>query len=75
MERQLSRAEKVLEALGRLRFRLGTGGFPGFREGPLGLTIMRERTVHMGGKLHLESTPDKGTTVVAEFPVQMRAAS
>ncbi len=38
-------------------------------EGPLGLTIMQERAVQVGGDLYVDSTPEKGTIVVAKFPV------
>ena len=38
--------------------------------GPLGLVIMRERAVYAGGEFRLESYPGKGTTVMAEFPLE-----
>ena len=31
---------------------------------------MRERVALVGGKLRIESTPDSGTTIVAEVPVR-----
>ena len=34
---------------------------------PLGLLVMKERAVNAGGTLHVESTPEKGTLVQAEF--------
>jgi len=36
----------------------------------LGLVGMRERVALVGGKLRIESTPDSGTTIVAEVPVR-----
>ena len=36
----------------------------------LGLVGMRERLALVGGKLRIESTPDSGTTIVAEVPVR-----
>ncbi len=44
-------------------------------EGPLGLMIMRERAVYVGGELHVDSFPGRGTTVVAELPVRTGAGS
>lgn len=41
--------------------------------GPLGLVIMRERSVNAGGELRVESSPGKGTTVMAEFPLEFDA--
>ena len=38
--------------------------------GPLGLMIMRERAVHAGGELFVDSVPEKGTTVKADVPVE-----
>ncbi len=38
-------------------------------EGPLGLMIMRERAIYVGGVLYVDSIPGKGTTVMAEFPL------
>ena len=35
-------------------------------EGSLGLTLMRERMVHLGGEFTLESSPGRGTHIVAE---------
>jgi len=37
----------------------------------LGLVIMRERAINAGGELRVESSPGKGTTVMAEFPVSV----
>lgn len=44
-------------------------------EGPLGLMIIRERAVYAGGELHVDSAPDKGTTVVVELPVRTGVGS
>jgi len=33
----------------------------------IGLTIMRERAKHIGGKLKIESEPDEGTRVELKF--------
>jgi len=38
-------------------------------QAPLGLLVMRERAVHAGGEVHVESVPGKGTLVRAEFPL------
>jgi signal transduction histidine kinase len=38
-------------------------------EGPLGLLIMRERAVHAGGSLHVDTSPGRGTVVTAEIPL------
>jgi two-component system sensor histidine kinase UhpB len=38
-----------------------------------GLVIMRERAVNVGGELRVESSPGKGTTVMAEFPIEKQA--
>jgi PAS domain S-box-containing protein len=38
-------------------------------KGPLGLVIMRERAMQLGGELHIESQPGKGTLVLAEIPI------
>lgn len=61
---------------GRLDVRIaddGTGFDPqqaaGVRAGHFGLTMMRERAEHAGGKLRLESRPGEGTIVVASFPL------
>ncbi len=40
--------------------------------GSLGLTLMRERLVHLGGEFTLESSPGRGTHIVAE--VRLRQA-
>jgi PAS domain S-box-containing protein len=37
--------------------------------GHLGLTIMRERAVLLGGGFHIESSPGKGTVVMVEVPL------
>ena len=34
-----------------------------------GLTGMRERVTLLGGRIAIESTPNEGTTVVAELPL------
>jgi signal transduction histidine kinase len=48
----------------------GRGFDPGsVREGALGLTGMHERLVLIGGRLSVESSPDAGTTLVAEVPL------
>jgi PAS domain S-box-containing protein len=39
-------------------------------QGPLGLLIMRERAVRLGGTLHVDATPDRGTVVTAEIPLE-----
>ncbi len=39
-------------------------------KGPLGLVIMRERAVHAGGSLHVDSTPGRGTVVTSEIPLE-----
>ncbi len=44
---------------------------PGMRNS-FGLLIMRERAVNVGGELRVESSPGKGTTVTAEFPMRER---
>jgi signal transduction histidine kinase len=38
----------------------------------LGLSIARNLLIQMNGKIHLESTPGNGTTVLLHFPVQTR---
>lgn len=38
------------------------------KQGRLGLAGMQERIQLIGGKLRIESTPDKGTTVTIEAP-------
>jgi signal transduction histidine kinase len=40
------------------------------REGSLGLSGMRERVALLGGRLRVESAPDKGTTLAAEIPLR-----
>lgn len=40
--------------------------------GGLGLTSMRERVILVGGELHVESAPGKGTVVRARVPFQSR---
>ena len=37
--------------------------------GPLGIEIMKERAVDVGGTLRIESRPGKGTQVIAEVPI------
>jgi PAS domain S-box-containing protein len=37
--------------------------------GPLGITIMRERTVQCDGNFRIESQPGKGTQVMVEIPI------
>jgi signal transduction histidine kinase len=48
----------------------GTGFEPGADRGGLGLLGMRERIGLVGGRLHVESAPGAGTTIVAEVPVR-----
>ncbi|MFP3912813.1 MAG: ATP-binding protein [Desulfobacteraceae bacterium] len=38
-------------------------------QGPLGLTIMKERVSLVGGDLDIDSAPGRGTCIVAEIPV------
>jgi signal transduction histidine kinase len=40
----------------------------GSSEGHFGLTMMRERALVAGGTFDIHSVPEKGTTVIAEFP-------
>lgn len=40
--------------------------------GGLGLTSLRERMILVGGELHVESAPGKGTVVRARVPFQSR---
>jgi signal transduction histidine kinase len=42
--------------------------------GPLGLMIMRERAVRLGGSLHVDARPERGTVVTAEIPFEGTAA-
>ena len=44
-------------------------------EGPLGLVIMRERAVYVGGELRVTSAPGVGTTVAAELPLGARSGT
>jgi signal transduction histidine kinase len=44
-------------------------GLPEFYQAGIGISSMRERTAELGGRLDLQSQPDKGTTVVAELPL------
>jgi PAS domain S-box-containing protein len=37
--------------------------------GPLGIDIMKERAVDVGGRLRIESSPGRGTQVMAEVPI------
>jgi signal transduction histidine kinase len=47
----------------------GTGFDPaGLRDGALGIAGMRERVALVGGRLTIESSPSRGTTLVAEVP-------
>jgi signal transduction histidine kinase len=47
----------------------GTGFDPaGLRDGALGIAGMRERVALVGGRLTSESSPSRGTTLVAEVP-------
>jgi signal transduction histidine kinase len=52
-------------------------GFVAGREmrNAFGLVIMRERAVNAGGELRVESSPGKGTTVMAEFPLDAGPAA
>jgi signal transduction histidine kinase len=38
-------------------------------KGPLGLLIMRERTIQLDGEFTIESQPGKGTHVLVEIPL------
>jgi signal transduction histidine kinase len=38
-------------------------------KGPLGLVIMRERTMQLDGELTIESFLGKGTHLLAEIPI------
>jgi len=40
------------------------------RRSTLGLPLMEERTIHLGGKLSIESTKGRGTYVEAEIPLE-----
>jgi PAS domain S-box-containing protein len=44
-------------------------GLSGQIEGPLGITIMRERAVQLGGEFWIESAFGKGTYVSAKIPI------
>jgi signal transduction histidine kinase len=48
----------------------GRGLDPGKDDSGLGLVGMRERLALLGGRLKLESTPESGTTIVAEVPLK-----
>ena len=68
--------------LGELRAALNSGrvtfyaGFdPTAETDGFGLLGMRERVELLDGTLRLDSTPGRGTTVRASFPVQRRAAA
>ena len=39
------------------------------KTGPMGLIIMRERAIQLGGEFSIESQKDKGTHVLAEIPL------
>jgi len=39
------------------------------KEGTLGLTIMRERVVQVGGSFYVESNPGSGTQILVEIPL------
>ncbi|MEJ2724052.1 MAG: PAS domain S-box protein [Deltaproteobacteria bacterium] len=39
------------------------------KDGPVGITIMRERAAEFGGSLRIDSQPGKGTYLMAEIPV------
>jgi len=41
--------------------------------GPLGLMIMRERAARLGGSLHVDAQPGRGTVVTAELPLEAPA--
>ena len=53
----------------------GAGFDPTAETGGFGLLGMRERVELLDGTLLLDSTPGRGTTVRATFPVQRRAAA
>ena len=44
-------------------------------QAPLGLLVMRERAVKVGGELQVESAPGRGTVVRAEFPLEVDSTS
>jgi signal transduction histidine kinase len=48
----------------------GQGFYPAEPTGGSGLVGMRERLALLGGRLEVESAPDRGTTVAAEVPVR-----
>jgi signal transduction histidine kinase len=59
----------------RLLVRDNGGGFdPQAKSEGFGLLGMSERVALLGGELHIESSPDGGTTIRAQLPVQMRDA-
>ena len=47
----------------------GLGFDPAINGAGFGLTSMRERAVEMGGTLHINSQPNKGTTILCEVEV------
>lgn len=36
----------------------------------LGLAVIRERIIHIGGKFHISSEPDRGTTATIQIPLK-----
>lgn len=42
------------------------------RHSSLGLALMEQRTTALGGRLEIRSTPARGTTVLAAFPLQQQ---
>ncbi len=70
-----SRVEVRLEpSPGELRVAIGDDGRgfdpsqPGLTSRHLGLTSMRERAAHIGGRLEIDSAPGRGTTVEVSVP-------
>ncbi|MFQ5578228.1 MAG: ATP-binding protein, partial [Anaerolineae bacterium] len=66
---------RVERANGEVRFTVeddGCGFDPAAAGGDahLGLTIMRARAKRSGGRLTVESAPDKGARIIAHFPLQ-----
>ena len=39
------------------------------KEGSLGLTIMKERVIQVGGQFYVETAPDRGTRIFVEIPL------
>jgi signal transduction histidine kinase len=68
----------VVEGDGAIAVRVsddGSGFDPSRAGGGFGLVGMRERVDLLGGRLVIDSTPDAGTVVSAELPVDLQSAS